>query len=303
MRKNLLPVLLICTALLAACSKPDETITVDLITPDSSENHSHASSGDWVCDFDSHWRLCECGVEMDKGVHTPEHVNCTTCGSQIVVWEDGSREVTVYNDHGDNIQFTSYAPDGSVVNDERLTFVYDDKGNMSSMEAYLNGFRYAGYEYAVGSDGDVYMASHAVYAEDGSCKVDTLDENFHTLRTVHYAADNSITSEYRFRYNEDFSQMTEEEYLRGEPVAVREYMLDKYKAWLLVSDLLYNGEGSDIARTYDDSGNPLSEVHYNAQGGVELEYAFENTYDLNGNLLYVRIFKNGAFVEQTTAIN
>ena len=303
MKKNLFFTLLICAALLTSCGKPDETIIVDLMTPDSSETHTHVSDGDWVCDFNSHWHLCECGEEMDKGAHTLEHVNCTVCGSEIVVWEDGSKEVTVYNDHGDNIQFTSYAPDGSVETDERLDFVYDDAGNMISMEAYLNGFRYAGYEYAVGSDGETHIAGHTTYNEDGTYKVDTYDEDFHTLRTVHYAADNSITTESRYLYNEDFSRMTEEEYLRGEPVAVREYMLDEYTAWLLLSDLLYNGEGNDIARTYDDSGNPLTEVHYNPQGGVELEYSFENTYDLSGNLLHVRIFKSGVFVEETTNIN
>ena len=298
MKKNLFSALLLCAALLTACSKPDESITVDVIAPDSPEVHTHVSSGDWICDFDSHWRLCECGEEMDKGEHTLEQVNCTVCGSEIVVWEDGSKEVTVYNDHGDNIQFTSYAPDGSVEIDERLDFLYDDAGNVVSMEAYFNGFRYAGYEYAIGSDGETHIAAHTTYNEDGTYQVDTYDEDFHTLRTVHYAADNSITTEYRYLYNEDFSRMTEEEYLRGEPVAVREYMLDEYTAWLLLSDYLYNGEGNDIARTFDDSGNSLTEIHYNAQGGVELEFAFENTYDLNGNLLHVRIFRNGTFIEQ-----
>lgn len=298
MKKKLFCALLICTALLSACSKPDETITVDLITPDTPEAHIHTPAGGWICDFDSHWHLCECGEEMDKGEHTLEQVNCTVCGSEVVLWEDGSKQVTVYNEHGDNSQFTRYAPDGSIVSDERLSFVYDDAGNMISMEAYLNGFRYAGYEYTVGSNAEVYMASHTVYNEDGSYQVDTFDENLHTLRTVHYSADNSITTEYRYTYSEDNTHMTEEEYLRGEPVSRREFVLDQYQAWLPVSDYLYNGEGNDIARTFDDYGNALSEIHYNAQGGVELEFAFENTYDLNGNLLHVRIFKNGIFIEQ-----
>lgn len=302
MKKSLFYALLICTALLTACSTPEGT-TTEPPTPDSAETHTHTSAGDWVCDFDNHWRICECGEKIDKAAHTLEHVNCTVCGSEVVLWEDGTKEVTVYNSHGDNIQFTSYASDGSVVTDERLAFVYDDKGNMTSMTAWHNGFHYASYEYAIGSDGESHIASYTNHYEDGTYKVDTFDENFHTLRTVHYAADDSIQTESRFLYNEDFSRMTEEEYLRGEPVAVREYMLDKYQSWLLVSDLLYNGEGNDIARTYDDSGNPLSEIHYNAQGGVELEYSFENTYDLNGNLLHVRIFKNGVFLEQTTTIS
>ena len=131
MKKNLFFTLLICAALLTSCGKPDETIIVDLITPDSSETHTHVSDGDWVCDFNSHWHLCECGEEMGKGAHTLEHVNCTVCGSEIVVWEDGSKEVTVYNDHGDNIQFTSYAPDGSVM--------LIDEVASGNMRVYKNG--------------------------------------------------------------------------------------------------------------------------------------------------------------------
>ncbi len=220
MKKNLFCALLICTALLTACSKPDETITVDLITPDSPEPHIHAPTGGWICDFDSHWRLCECGEEMDKGEHTLEQVNCTVCGSQVVLWEDGSY------------------------------------------------------------------------------KVDTPDENSRPLRAIYYDAVEHTEIDRRYIYSEDGSRMTEETYLDGALAHEQDCRWNNEAGcWEMTAEKAYGDDGI-LAYTYDDSGNPLSVIHYNPDGSVKVEYTYENTYDLSGNCIFKRTFTNGILTQE-----
>ena len=300
MKKKLFCILLSCAAMLVGCGQNSESVAPS--TPDppapEAEPHIHTPAGHWICDFDSHWRLCECGEEVDKGAHTLQDVNCTVCGSELILWEEGTRQITVYDDYGHCCQVTYYDTEGNVLNDERLEFVYDDNGKYTSMKAYNNGFCYSSYEYTPDADGRVYMATQTSYFEDGSYQVDTYDENFNTLRSVYYDVIEQAEIDHRYTYSEGGSRLSEQTYQDG----VLTYEQDcrwnnESGCWEMIAERAYGDDGS-LAYTYDDSGNPLSEVHYSPDGSVDVEYTFENTYDLSGNLLYIRIFKNGSFTEQ-----
>ena len=329
--------------MLVGCGQNSESVAPSTPEPPApeAEPHIHAPAGHWICDFDNHWRICACGEEVDKGAHTLQDVNCTVCGSELILWEEGTRQITVYDDYGHCCQVTYYDTEGNVLNDERLEFVYDDNGKYTSMKAYNNGFCYSSYEYTPDADDRVYMATQTTNFEDGSYQIDTYDENFNTLRTLYHDAVENRENDHRFTYSEDGSRMTEQTYqvdtydenfntLRsvyydvieqaeidhrytysegGSRLSEQTYQdgvltyeqdcrwNNEAGCWEMIAERAYGDDGS-LAYTYDDSGNPLSEVHYSPDGSVDVEYTFENTYDLSGNLLYIRIFKNGSFTEQ-----
>lgn len=294
---------LLCAVSLCACSKPDTTLTVDLQTPGNAETHIHAPTTVWVCDFDNHWRVCECGEEMVKTAHSLQDTNCTVCGSELVTLEDGSRQVTVFNEYGEWCQFTSYDTDGSIIIDERNSFVYDGKGNMVSMDSYSNGFHFASYEYAAGPDGSMYMSAMTSYFEDGSYQTDTYDENANTLRSVYYDAIEKIENDHRYTYSEDGSRMTEQTYQDGTLIYEQELRWDnKTESWEVSAEWAYGDDGS-MAYTYDDSGNPLSEIHYKPDGSLIVEYAYENVYDHSDNLIQIRTFTNGKLTQETEYVH
>ena len=303
MKKNLFCILLICAALLSACSKPDTAVTPESPAPETGESHTHTPASDWICDFDSHWRLCECGEEVEKAAHTLQEVNCTACGSELIVWEEGTRQITVYNDHGDCCQFTYYDAEGNVLSDERLNYVYNADGKFTAMDAYLNGFRYSSYEYLLRADGSVYMATQTSYFEDGSHQVDTYDENFNTMRTVYYDAIEKTELDHRYTYSEGGSRLFEQTYQDGVLTYEQECRWNNEAGyWEMIAERAYGDDGS-LAYTYDDFGNPLSEVHYTPDGSVEVEYTFENTYDLSGNCIFKRTFTNGMLTQEMEYIH
>ena len=288
MKQKFFTTLLVCTALLTACGSSTDSGSTESPAP----AHTHTPSAEWVCDFDSHWHPCECGEQIDKAAHSLEDVNCTVCSSEVVAFEDGSKQITVYNSHGDCSQFIAYDPDGSVTADERSDFVYDADGNMVSMDSYFNGEHNSSYEYKLGSDGEPYMSSYTTYFEDGSYQRDTYDENFNTLRTVYFSAEENTETESRYTYSEDGSRMSEQQYQNGTLTYEQECRWNEEGFWEMFSERYY-GEDESIAYTYDDSGNPLSEIHYKPDGSVDVEYTYENVYDLAGDLMLKRTFTNG----------
>lgn len=296
--------LFLCAAALCACTACGQSSTPITPTPDSSAPHVHAPTADWVCDFDNHWRVCECGEVLEKSAHTLEEVNCTVCGSELIVWEDGTKQVTAYNDYGDCCQFTYYDTDGSVLTDERMEYVYIADGKYTSMKAYNNGFLYSSYEYDLDSAGAIYMATQTSYFEDGSYQIDTYDENFNTLRTVYYDAIEKSETDHRYAYSEDGTRMTEQTYQDGTLTYEQELLWNnEYECfWDTIAERSYGEDGS-LAYTYDDSGNPLSEIHYKPDGSLDVEYAYENTYDLSGDLIQIRTFTNGRLTQETEYIN
>ena len=107
---------LLCAVVLTACGQSgSSTGTQPPASPTAAEPqaHVHAPTDIWVCDFENHWRVCECGEELEKAAHTLDEVNCTVCGSEVVTWDDGGKQITVYNSYGDCSQFLYYEADGT----------------------------------------------------------------------------------------------------------------------------------------------------------------------------------------------
>ena len=296
MKPKLFTALLICSALLTACGsfgKAESSVPAE-----ASSTHIHIPSPDWICDRENHWRECECGEPSAKAAHTLDEVNCTACGSEVVTWEDGATQISVYNRYGDCSQFLYYEADGTLTVDERYEYTYTADGKYTAMKAYSGGFCYSSYEYDLDSEGRVYMATQTTNFEDGSYQIDTYDENFNTLRTVYHDAVENRENDHRFTYSEDGSLLSEQTYQDGVLMYEQECRWDNETGvWNIIAERSYGEDGS-LAYTYDDSGNTLSEIHYRPDGSVDVEYGYENVYDLAGNLLLKRTFTNGKLSQE-----
>ena len=95
MKQKFFTALLVCIALLTACGNSTGSGSTEPPAP----AHTHTPSAEWLCDFDSHWHPCDCGEQLEKAAHTLEGVNCTVCGGEVVSFEDGTKQITVYNSH------------------------------------------------------------------------------------------------------------------------------------------------------------------------------------------------------------
>lgn len=58
------------------------------------ETHEHAGEGDWIADEYDHWKLCQCGEEIEREPHIWKESGkasaCTVCGAEKTPAETGS---------------------------------------------------------------------------------------------------------------------------------------------------------------------------------------------------------------------
>ena len=275
-KKKLFGALMLSAALLTACGS----------------SHTHAPEGEWVCDAENHWKLCSCGEIVEKAAHTVEDEHCSVCGSDIMVYEDGSSTLFVYDVHDNCIQFISYAADGSVEWEERNAYEYDADGNLKTADGYQGDLHTFHNEYAVSSDGMHYLAVSVCHNEDGTKTESVYDAHGNTLKELWYAADGSVESETRTVYSDDYSHMTYSEYTGGVLTCEQEYRVLEEEN-VLVRDWYSNEDGSAYAQEYDEYSNTVAEITYAADGSVEREVRYENEYDAEGNMTLQRTYEDG----------
>lgn len=283
MRKRLLSILLACALmLLTACG-----------------GHAHSAATGWVSDLENHWHVCdECGENFESAAHALEDGVCTVCGSEIIVWEDGSSQLITYNEYGDYTQLTLYAADGSVESEERYEYEYGADGNKIREKDYTNGVLACEYEYAQNTAGETYIAKDTYYYEDGTKSSSEYDATGNILHSASYAADGSMESAYEYEYSDDGSWMSEKEYYGNTLSAVREYSVDTDGWQKLLTEKIYNEDGSWIGTEYDLYDNVVIEIESDADGNVTMDRRYEYTYDADGNYSMSRIYENGVLTEE-----
>lgn len=266
-------------------------------------SHTHSAASDWSVDLENHWHACaECGETVDSAAHTLENDVCTVCGTEIVVWEDGSSLLVVYNEHGYCTLVVSYAADGSVEYEDRYEFEYDADGNIVYEKAYSNGVLSGEFEYALNADGELYISKDTYYYEDGSVQTSEYSANNQTLRSAYITADGTVESEYLYEYSADGSWMSEKFYYGGILSAENEYSLDADGWTTPLKEITYEEDGSWMGIEYDLYGNAVIEICSDADGNVTLDRRYEYTYDADGNFTLVKIYDNGVLVEETEYI-
>ena len=261
--------------------------------------HTHTAEGGWKSDLENHWHICgECEEIFDSAAHTLENDACTVCGSEIVTYDSGEKQLTVYNEHGDCVLFAVCDTDGSVTAEERYEYTYDADGNMRTQTHYSGETLSAEYEYAQSASGETYLAKDTSYYEDGSKSINEYDEHGNSLYFANIDAEGTVWNAAEYTYNDAGTWMGEKDYVDGILAAEREYSIDADGNQQLIKEITYNEDGSWIGAEYDLYENQVIEIHTNADGNVELDRRFEHTYDEDGNKTLTKTYDNGVLVEE-----
>lgn len=177
---------------------------------------------------------------------------------QIGYYDEGARSVNEYDEYGNVVRMAGYNADDELIFEETISFVYDDQGNVLSdtrAGLYADG---SSYLYVHNEHGDqvkcIFREADGSIVYDLTCEF-VYDENGYMLYSVTYDGERLLDeAEYK---------LIEDEYGTWScPVLVTEYMED----------------GSYTVYEYDENGEELSAVAYNADGSIAV-LADEETPD------------------------
>ena len=217
--------------------------------------------------------------------------------------DDGSKRVTLYDEHGNITSSTDYDKEGKEQQTIIYTFVRDDSGNLLSRKKHVNGKLVEEYEYSyyANDQTETYISKTTEYNEDSTKTVSTFDENYNTLSIEEYDENGELTSKSTYEYVYDKSgevvlkkyfedselcEETEYAYVSGNSGRTYEYKTTRYY-----------GDSTKSVCIYDKNGNLLSEEEYDQNGLLVSSRTYEHVYDNNGNLLFQKQYENGKLTE------
>jgi len=266
---------LLCCALvlgmLGACSKHEEDFSANANSGSVVQEHVHAASEDWDRNSGEHWKVCQCGQELERAAHSlDENGICADCASEVLQY--GMVEVNNYNERGDRVRSTLYEEDGTVAAEVVNEIEYDAQGNILRNTCYENGMRTTEDEYALDEEGVHYLKMSSSYQENGVCFVNEYDPNGNVTAAQCREADGSVSSESYYLYELDRNgeyYEVEERGRYGETTYVYQY--NEYE------DLIYGTEA-------DLDGNVTRERRYERGYNEDGDQEWEKTY-INGRLV------------------
>ena len=279
--------------------------------------HEHIP-GPVTADPDNHTFTCtDCGKEI-IGAHKLDDDNCCeVCNSSIYVEEDGSSNVTTYDEMGGMKADIYYDENGNVYTEIIYETEYDENGNEVSCKTFENGILIHETSYETIETAELYahyVTQSVDYTEEGktvTLYADTMlnpesvteydksgnvitqttyeytkDAEDNVLGSVSYI-DGVISEEYKgffdaegcFRYNYN------KYYENGELAEVYNYEYDINSEGLVLGEQeYYNGVLNYECRyAVDEDGwtYRISETYYDEAGNVSEEYS----YDENGEMI------------------
>ena len=118
-----------------------------------------------------------------------------TCVREVEYLEDGSKDVTLYQENGDTESITTYAADGSVITVTVYEYIYTEEMDQLELRLYTDGVLTEDTVFHYDEEMCFTGYHETFYHADGTRTVEEYDESMDHLRTVVYAVDGSILSE------------------------------------------------------------------------------------------------------------
>ena len=109
--------------------------------------------------------------------------------------EDGSTDVTLYDDRGDTISITTYDASGAVATITTYEWLYDDDDHQRETRRYIDGVLEEETIFHYDEEMNFTGYHEAVYHADGTRTVTTYDDAFDPILVTVYAQDGTILSE------------------------------------------------------------------------------------------------------------
>lgn len=255
---------ILAVSLFTACSqdKPDQTT--------ENAHEGHTVSAQWERDGKEHWHPCECGGKADVAAHElNDAAVCLTCGSEVWIFDDDTAYVHDYNDKGDILRDSSYDAEGFKEYDQTFAYEYDDQGNMLLSKQYADGALVEEISYAVNDKGEVLPAKQTGYNLDGTWAVNEYDADGNVVKMLAYDENDAVTYQCDITYAKTGNG-------------------DTYEAG---KTELFEG-GSKFEYVYNEYGETLKWLVYDAEGNLETDHRSEYVYD-GSTLVSSKFYVNG----------
>lgn len=248
---------------------------------------------EWERDAKEHWHVLESGERADVEAHAMEDILCTVCRSEIWTFDDGSADISNYNEYEDLIRSTYYDENGMVSYDCAFDYGYDENGVKLWEKQFANG-RFVGETvYAVNAEGENHPVWTNAYYDDGTSARNEYDEHGNVVKAFTYDVDGTVnyesTSEYALNADGWYYEVRTTANMSG-TIFINEY--NEYGDWTylyivepdgtVVSDTVFEYVYEDgmkvFSRQYSEGALSL-ESYYNEWGELvkEIEYLEDGT--------------------------
>ena len=211
----------------------------------------------WERNGTEHWKELPSGSKSDVGPHVFDNVNCIICGSEVWMFDDGSADVSDYNQYGELTRYTSFDPRGQVTIEICYAYDYDTDGCLLTSREFIEDVLTGEVTYAQTEDGKTIPVSQVTYYDDDTWAVNEYDEYGNLVYAVTFDTDGTPAFE-------SFST-----YL----MSAEGYYYEASKSSLFA-------DGATFYYEYDEYGNPTRTVNVEADGTVwedsTCQYQYEN---------------------------
>ncbi len=280
------------SAVFTACNDNEKTDTIEPPQP--------VISDEWKVDLTNHWHPTSTGEKAEIGAHElDENDVCVVCEYQIIDYNDGSYDVSKFDEHG-NTEFTeSYAEDGNVCITS-YEYIYDENGNVLSDKAYVDGELFSESTYVIDDEGYPVLQTSSIFAHEDSTLVYEYNIQGDMIRFVEYDASGSIANEmtYHYEYDENNETIAYRAFLNEALNEEFEYVYNDEGLTYPAKMTYYNEDGTSEVTEQDADYNTLRETKYAADGSVITETVYEYTYDSDGNIILTKAFVDGVLYRE-----
>lgn len=249
----------------------------------------------WHADVETHWYGTKNGEKTELAEHTFEDGDfiCTVCNFEIYDYEDGSCEVTEY-DEKDNPIYIAYYDGGELMSTDRYEYTYNETGDVIAEKTYLDDTLRHEASYVLDSEGYPVLAQSVYYDEGSKCVTDynvygdiTKDAEYRADGTVIYC----VT--YENKYDDNGNMIYHKAYNGDKLIEDYEYDYDEFGTPYAKKMSYFQGDGYCQVIEVDEEDRVLSDIFYNADGNVEEELLYFYEFDEEENPIYEKRTVNG----------
>ena len=192
-----------------------------------------------------------------NGVLSEESIfqSCDSAGEEVCLkesidyYEDGSRQVCLYDEYGVVESDTMYLADGSVDTQNIYENTYDDQGNLLGQVCFRDGVRDWETRSILGQDGNLYESAAISYNADGSIAFDRI---------------------YDYKFDDQGRLCYRSQTSGGVIVGECFYELDPVGKVYRSLEIAYREDGTKSDEyTFDAQGNQTQHNEYNADGSIK----------------------------------
>lgn len=263
---------------------------------------------DWERDARSHWQLQADGSRTDAQAHDldEESMLCTVCGTEVWLFDDGSAELTNYNEQGETVRSTSCDENGEATSSVVFIYEYDEVGNKTREYQFENGVYVAQSVYALNEEGENQPLWSESYYDDNTWARNEYDAHGNCIKAYTYDENDAVTSEITTEYAlgddgwyyearsttvmegatfiSEYNQYGDKTYTyicdAAQGVLFETRRVYEYKDGQAVYCKQYEQDVLVMETFYDESGNTVKEIEHLEDGTV---IVYE--YDEDGNLI------------------